>query len=377
MSKEKYQSVRRIEEIASIIFFVAALYLPLLGMAFDINLTPAHKENRRLAAMPRLSLKRSAIGSFPEEFRAYFQDHFGFRNELIGWQATAKVKWLGVSSSKEVILGKDGWLFQPPYDNSLEKYRGPRPFTGEQLAQWQRVLESRRNWLAERRVPFLFVVAPEKHSVYPEYVPDAIRRMRQTSRLDQLIAYLKEHSDIKVIDLRPALYEAKGRERLYHRLDSHWNDYGAFVAYQRIVRELSVFIPGMQPLAESEFEIVREQSRGMDLASLLGLGNVLAEENLRLRPRRLSLVVQGDVHNSVVPLVSERKGTSLPRLVMFRDSYANNLIPLLSEHFSRAVYIWKGFDPRVIEAERPDVVIQEIVERGLLRDPTLEGPLVD
>jgi hypothetical protein len=57
---------------------------------------------------------------------------------------------------------------------------------------------------------------------------------------------------------------------------------------------------------------------------------------------------------------------SQPRVVIFRDSFASALIPFLSEHFSRAVYLWQNnVDPQVIEDERPDVVIHELVGRRL------------
>ena len=42
------------------------------------------------------------------------------------------------------------------------------------------------------------------------------------------------------------------------------------------------------------------------------------------------------------------------------------MIPFLSEHFSRAVYLWQNnFDLALVEAERPAVVIQQWVGRHL------------
>jgi hypothetical protein len=65
-------------------------------------------------------------------------------------------------------------------------------------------------------------------------------------------------------------------------------------------------------------------------------------------------------------LVTEIPGSPLPRAVVFRDSFASRLVPFLSEHFSRAVYLWQNdFDPEIVEKEHPDVVIQEIVSRHL------------
>ena len=54
---------------------------------------------------------------------------------------------------------------------------------------------------------------------------------------------------------------------------------------------------------------------------------------------------------------------SLPRAVIFRDSFSSRLVPFLSEHFSRAVYLWQNdFDANVVSEEHPDLVIQEILE---------------
>ncbi|HEV2915708.1 MAG TPA: hypothetical protein VGX92_20675 [Pyrinomonadaceae bacterium] len=358
-----------IEEVTLIALFIVALCLPVLGMAFRIELSPVQQEKRALAPFPPVALKRHVLGAFPEKFKLYFDDHFGFRNTLIRWQAIAKVKWLGVSSSDKVIVGKDGWLFYAS-ESSLKSYMRTEPFSQEQLAHWQQILEARRAWLAERGIGYLFVIAPDKHTIYPEYMPDNISRHRRESRLDQLIAYLKQHSDIRILDLRPALFEAKTRRRIYYLTDSHWNDSGAFVAYRSIIEELSKSFPQVKPLPDAALEVTRQQTPGIGLAAMLGLEDIIREDDLwlRLRPE-VSVQIQG-TNGDYKPLFSEQKDSGLPRLVMFRDSFASALIPFMAPHFSRAVYIWnKGLDPRLIEAERPNVVIHEMVERFLMLDP--------
>ena len=56
----------------------------------------------------------------------------------------------------------------------------------------------------------------------------------------------------------------------------------------------------------------------------------------------------------------------LPRAVILRDSMAIPLIPLLSENFSRVVYVSsRKLDRALIEREKPDIVIEELVERSL------------
>jgi hypothetical protein len=97
----------------------------------------------------------------------------------------------------------------------------------------------------------------------------------------------------------------------------------------------------------------------------------MRELDLRLvpkRPRRARVIEPAGARptDEEGRLVTEIDDPSLPRAVIFRDSFTSRLVPFLSEHFSRAVYLWQNdFDAAVVTEERPDVVIQEIVGRHL------------
>jgi hypothetical protein len=86
----------------------------------------------------------------------------------------------------------------------------------------------------------------------------------------------------------------------------------------------------------------------------------------------------------IPPFAFETNDESLPRAVFFHDSYGAHLAPYLSEHFERSVFAWQRadfpvFDAALVERERPQIVIQQIVERklaaycpdgaGIARDP--------
>jgi hypothetical protein len=171
-----------------------------------------------------------------------------------------------------------------------------------------------------------------------------------------------------VLDLRPALLTAKAGERLYHRTDTHWNDRGAYVAYAAIVGALGV---AGAPAPRASFDAPAVAVPGLDLAGMLGVTGALTEEDLPLRPRtpRRARIVEPSRPDSRLMdarLVTEQTDRSRPRAVVFRDSFGSALIPFLSEHFSRAVYLWQyNVDPEVVRAEHADVVIQEWVGRRL------------
>ena len=109
----------------------------------------------------------------------------------------------------------------------------------------------------------------------------------------------------------------------------------------------------------------------MDLAGMMGLTRVLGEEDLRLVPKDGRHYVVVEPKGNIVEagegrIVTEIPGSTLPKAYVFRDSFTSAMAPFFSEHFSRVVYRWRNdFDYHEIEAEHPDVVLQEIVSRHL------------
>ena len=82
----------------------------------------------------------------------------------------------------------------------------------------------------------------------------------------------------QAVDVREALLAAKARERLFEKTDTHWNDRGAFVAYQQLVDAIREQVPAVPPASPREdFDAVSRDMAGMDLAGMIGLKDVLRE----------------------------------------------------------------------------------------------------
>lgn len=346
--------------------FLLVLAVPPLATMFGIQRATAEEENRPLASFPQLDATLASWRAFPEAFTRYFEDNFAFRPALVQSQAAVRLAALNVSPSSTVIKGRDGWWFYAD-DGAMQDYAEAPPFTIAELEVWRRTLQDTTDWMRARGIAYLFVIAPDKHQVYPEHMPATIRRSGNW-RTDQLVSYLAEHSTVPVLDLRPALRRAKADGRIYHRTDTHWNDLGAYVAYAQIVSALADSIQTLGPRPRTMFTATHVQRDGLDLARMMRLSGVLEEDDIRLRARTRSArtvePLKPNPHGIDARLVTEVDDDSRPRAVIFRDSFGSALIPFLSEHFSRAVYLWQyNVDPEVIARERPQVVIQEMVGR--------------
>jgi alginate O-acetyltransferase complex protein AlgJ len=174
--------------------------------------------------------------------------------------------------------------------------------------------------------------------------------------------------------VREDLRQAKLVEPVFDVTDSHWNPLGGYIAYARIMQALGTWFPQARAIPRSDFLEVVESGAGGDLARMLGIAEKLPEERLTLVPRNgwhfrhtdETFPIAARCAYPALTMATERTDAKLPRAVLFRDSFAAQLIPLLAEHFERMLCIWdKEFDGAIIDHERPGVVIQEIVERGL------------
>ena len=352
--------------------FGLALAVPLLALTFTWSRTMTLFEKRAMAPWPAFELATS----FPPAFERAFADRFGGRDVLIRLHHASLIRFFGVSALATVMPGRDGWYYWLGEDGlALDRhYRGVAPFPQEHVDGTAAELVRRRDWLAARNIAFVVAVVPEKFTIYPENLPAWVAKSAQPSPYDRVVAALRD-SGVVLIDLRPALRAAKLRDRVYYMTDSHWNFNGAVTGYAAMMREVQRVLPlGSLP------EVARAPRPSFvpgvdfysgDLAIMLGLPRRIREDDvaplgkvLADAARRCAKRVDGGT--SPGSEFYECDHARLPRAVIYHDSMAIPLIPLLAENFARVVFVSSHrMDAALIERESPDIVIEELVERTL------------
>jgi hypothetical protein len=219
-------------------------------------------------------------------------------------------------------------------EGNMDDYQCARTFTPQQVQAMRVNLESIQADLAQQGVHFLVVIAPNKESIYPEFVPSSVQRMDRETRLDVWQEGM-QGSPVQVLDLRPAMLAGKNETQVYYRTDTHWNTYGAYLAYLEMLKTLQADFPQMQPLTLSQFDRVEQQVSG-DLARMLFTRPLIKETSLELLPRQRWQAQSASLDDNT--MLTEIPGSDLPRAVVFRDSFFNSLTQYVSENFSRVVY---------------------------------------
>lgn len=358
------------------LLFLLLICLPLADRVFKFVKPVELFEKRRLARKPSFDYLRPFL--YPKKFSSYYNDSFSLRGHLIYLNNLFTYKIFRVSASEKVIIGKQGWLFlgkATQFANEIDYIRNLQPFTEGQLRHWQILLEERRNWLEQRGIHYIFTIAPNKSTIYPELLPDAIKKSPKPSRLDQLINHLQKNSTMKILDLRPALREAKKIRPVYHQTDTHWNDWGAYIAYREIINQLKRYYDFISPRPVNYFRITQTTSRSGDLAQMLSLTNIFSEKYWQMEPKipppfqllpfKNPYPGRKLVKISALTCASGR----LPTTLIINDSFIHQLRPFLSLEFSKFISAWDvqlNFFSKIIEKENVKIVIDEMAERKLL-----------
>ncbi|MEP7209078.1 MAG: hypothetical protein ABI920_19250 [Casimicrobiaceae bacterium] len=366
--------------------FVLALVIPLAGAVLKHDLALTRFENRPTTPWPTVVFgatpahgphEGQATTGWRKAFEAAFDDRFGGRDRLIAYHHLALAVGLGVSPVPTIMMGRDGWLFFKGEDQRAidRDFRGVVHYPADEGVRIAAELERRHDLLAARGIPYFVLVAPDKATIYPENLPRWVRRARQT-RLDGLFAALAAHPELRVIDPRAALRSAKPGGEVYYRTDSHWNYGGATIAYDHLMSAVRSVVPRVPHVPAEPAPYEAGDTYSGDLANLLGLPRWF--EEVDRQPFRKIL---GDatrrcarpIRDPVEPVVQGCARDGLPRALVYRDSMFDAMIPAVSENFTRVVY-YAGHHMAMadIDRERPDVVIEEFVERtmhALLVDP--------
>lgn len=332
---------------------------------------PEEYELRSAAVRPGWPGSLREIHEFPEQFSAWFDDHMGLRDRLLRWNSEIKLLGFGVSPTDSALPGANGFLFCT-VNHTIEIHRGVRPFGPDLLGKWVRALEARRAWCERRGIRYLYFVAPDKESIYSDYMPSWCAPLGPT-RLDQLlIAIQREAPLVELVDMRAVFRAARARDtprdKLYSALGTHWDGTGCYTAYRVMAEALQRHFPAIHPLGWDELDKSPLDFNSDSWALRMYINDLLDPHLLGVvvspDSRRPKVQYEADPAHRILRFTADDSG--LPKAMMFHDSFAGGVVRLLSEHFASFVCKHGGnLDEGLIEEVQPDVVFDLFVERNL------------
>jgi hypothetical protein len=223
--------------ILTILILIPVVLYAVIGKYLDSS--TADKENRVMTEMPTLA--NTQISEFPTLFDAYMNDNLPYKNYLVTINSMADYYLFNTSSSDDVIVGDKGWLFYVGHENNdedpLADYEGTNLYSIDELEIIAENMTNARDFLASQGKEFVVTIIPNKSRVYSEYMPDMCGDVSQECRLNQVYQYLSENTDLTIVSPYNDIVsykETHPETQLYFKYDTHWNNFGAYVAAQSI-----------------------------------------------------------------------------------------------------------------------------------------------
>ena len=334
--------------------FLTACLIPSVGMF----LLPQGEAaaNQSLAPVPRLFLEDGSFNpQVLDEVTDYVADHFAFRQEMITAKAALDAAVFHVSDQEDVVLGEEDWLF---YRETLDDYLHTNPLQEQQLFGAARTLALLQEYAQSRGAEFYVTVAPNKASLYPEYLPYVGDPLEGEDDIHRLTPYLEEEG-VPYLDLFAPFREED--EVLYYRTDSHWNVRGAALAHDVIIEALGK--EDQEPFFAGAYH-PGEPHLG-DLYEMVYPAGTRTEEDAAY-DRAFAFTYTRPIRSAEDQLIQTENPGRSGSLLMFRDSFGNLLHLFLADAFGEAAFSRAmPYTMSLLDQTGADTVIVEIVERNL------------
>ncbi|HEX2755444.1 MAG TPA: hypothetical protein VHM48_08275 [Candidatus Limnocylindrales bacterium] len=347
-----------------VVVFCAGLLVPALLMA--VRIRPAAIENRALLTAPPITLGSLIDSSWYAAVDRFIADNIAVRPLAV--RLRGEVYWrTGGTGNPTVVRGTGSWLF------TLEEIQASCDLGAADIAA---ALDRTDAAFTAAGQDFRFLVAPDKHVVYPEKVDPGMAYGPSCTddRRAAMQAALDARPGVAVDGWAAVLAERAAHPDgplLYYTEDSHWTTSGAVPAIRALIQSLG-------PDLWRDEDVVRGGSKrvAMELARQMGLSRAETVPFVTIRPTvrivrtPIDLPVATNNARAVYRITASGDRPLVPgRTVIVYDSFFGLNMAAVSPFFAESIWIHQGDllnHPEIAQLVGPaDRVILERVERGL------------
>jgi hypothetical protein len=291
------------------LIFVFLLLTPAVVWLIDLDLD---------LQMDRIGLKPPRFNGhalFDNEyylsFDQYFNDSFSLRSPFILAKRWLDYRIFHMTDIEEIHVGKDGWIYSR---QSIEDYRREACNRRQDIERLALELHAIEKMIEAAGRRFIFIVAPSKSTIYPEYVgfvPKSTTCNR--SQYGLLLEAIGVHPIKSFVRLEQILQDSKlGHPLLYDKTSTQWNDLGARVAAEAIQAKI---VQDDRPKQTLDYKRRNTNDTG-DLA------------------RRLMGFLTG-VDDAPVSHFTSLEASEFYSAIVYGDDFIQNLIPYMTQLFSQ------------------------------------------
>lgn len=326
------------------LFFGMLIIIPIITI-FNSNKSVSPKENKTLSDFPELTKETFFNKSYVNGIDNFVSDHFTARKKLISLKTNMDI----VSGKKEV---NNIFILK---DRLIKRFSEPN---------YEKVSDNINaiNLFSQRIDKDVYVmIAPTAAGVYEDHLPKYAKVYNQKTFIDYVYNYLNK-DNVVTLDVFNPLFSTR-EEYIYYRTDHNWTSLGAYYAYSSTIKKM-----GFVPISLNSFDIEHASNdfkgtlyskilynniksdtldfyhykKGYNVTSVVvGRGkdakvsdSMYFKEYLNNNNKYSAML--GEEAPIVTITTDEPSGKNI---LVIKDSYANSLVPYLTQHYSEITMV--------------------------------------
>lgn len=255
----KHRAIFRLCDYFFLVTFFPILFFPMVDISDGMI---SVRENRELAVKPKLKEMLEGNLNTGGGYEKWFNDHFGGRTALIKLHDILRNKLSHIIRTEKAIYFKEnGWEFHLPLVSGWGHNTNFMPLVVQNLLQLD--LFCRQN-----RIKLYVLEVPKKESVYKELIKGKYgfdeKMLTKVSQAQEFIRVEARKHRIPYVYPYEALHEAAKKDFVFFKWSHHWTDWGAFVGYYELMKEVCKDFPDVPVVSLDDYQqsqnwLIRDQ----------------------------------------------------------------------------------------------------------------------
>jgi len=336
--------------------FAALLVLPMMDQVLGLSSSFKSTENRRIDGPPALHFPH--VNTFIRQFDQYYKENFGWRNALFFVYSRWKYRLLGESPLPEkVVVGKQGWHYLGnSYNNVIDQHRNLYPLSPDSARIITDNLLRYQRELASQGIKFYVLIAPDSHTIYPEYLSRRAKAITQAIPAWMCLSSISPrtpiyHSLIFGIRFGPP----SNSMSFITRPIRTGMIYGTLIGCAALLNRIRQDVPTLPPVQLSNYQITQMRGAGGDLVQMLTLQNEVKDSvfyeikpSAQVSARQIATVPNAEYGFPSLRFTSA--DTSKPKLLFIGDSFSHSMTQFLPGYFRESYFVRSShLDPALLK----------------------------
>lgn len=207
------------------------------------------------------------------------------------------------------------------------------------------------------------MICPNKNLIYEEKMPDYIIRKSKINATDKFIEYMEKNTDIKIVYPKKELLKYKDKYQLYYKYDTHWNEIGAYIGYNELMKEMNI-----ETISLDHLKLLTNGNMSGDIAAMINSTKIYSDDIIYVLEEYTNnnYKVVKEIEDYYDFFYCESDANNTNNILMIRDSFTTAMFDYIASSFRKSSFIHMAkFKYNYILDKNPNIVVYQTVEMGL------------